>query len=1145
MRVSIVMPVFNGENFLRDAIESINSQTFTDWEFLIINEYGSNAATTAILQEYAEKDTRIIFIQNEKRLGIAASINVGINRAQGEYIVRMDADDISMPNRLEKQVQFMDNNPDIDICGLKPELFGESVWDWQVETDPDILKAGILFFTPFVHPTIIIRKARLNQYGLRYNEAFRYTEDYELFARATDFLTFGNLAESPALFHYRMHAANATAAGGNQGVQLYQDVSRLLFEECDLHFTKEEEGILCVHTYPREESLEDSLDTMVQLDLLLKKILFSPKAQEKYGLHPLFSVLHKRWTAMLDAMQWNKAVYKNERFTAAAQRGIFYQKTFYIANNNPGVVMPRVSIVLPTYNSERYIMDTVNSLLKQTYTDFELLVVNEYGSNDGTVEIVNMFHDGRIRIVQNHVKLGLAESLNVGFRCAKGKYIARADADDVYPEYRLERQVAYMDAHPDISVCGSWQHHFGKRNHIHMPAEKPEEIKAKLIFNCDLCHSTLLLRKDDFIKNDLWYDSSYLSEDFELWSRASRKLNFYNMPEVLGEYRWDGENITASKMDRLESEAQKIIARTLKEQLGLEIPVTDMVLLSGWSNPFMDALGKEKKALLCREKELLKKIVRANQVRQAYDPKALEKVLKSRWDWASGNAVEAVKQAAKQRIGFKRFLKKAVKRVLRPFHDPFKRHFIDPLKQHQQQLWNMDGHLWDYKQELAQQIRELQQTVGVLSAQVEQIQLQNNSTMEQLQEVNVQGIGRMERLEKNLGQSIDSRIWKAEENLLQTLDARIWRAEDVITTKVNMLSVNVYSKELIRISNLEKDKAKIFIFGTPFHSNLGDQAQAYCIKKWCEDSYPNHMIFELRSPSDDRFNVYPILFAIKEKLSPNDKIFIHSGYHTTDLYTNELLLNHAVLKVFFNYPVVMFPQSVYFENPKRLSETASLYNSHPHLLILAREPMSYEIAKREFTHTKVIFYPDIVNSLIGEYQTNPVERKGILFCKRDSDKEAFYSKDNATDLIKFVREKYDVDFTDTTLTDTCDEIEANRELYVKKTIAQYSKYRVVITDRMHGIIFALAANTPVIVLQTSGPKVFSSYTLYQKQEAFRHYVYFCDNAEDLAELVNRVMGLKLEYQLPPVFKRQYYDKLKDIVEDSAKGISCNEIGWID
>jgi glycosyltransferase involved in cell wall biosynthesis len=297
----------------------------------------------------------------------------------------------------------------------------------------------------------------------------------------------------------------------------------------------------------------------------------------------------------------------------------------------------RVSVVLPTLNCEKYIVQTIESIIGQTFNDFEVIVVNEYGSMDNTKEIIESYCDSRIIIHQNAAKLGLAESLNLGIRIASGEYIARADADDIYSADRLQRQVDYLDSHPGISVCGTWQHHFGNIDRVHRPQEKHEDIKARLLFSCDICHSTLMFRKKDFIVNGLWYNPEYDAEDYELWLRAIDVLKFGTIPAVLCEYRWNGNNITQKKAERIEDEARILIANNLKNHLGVSLLRRDLVLVSDWANPFIKAHGLIKIILLKRELDLLKRIKHANDIVNYYDTNSLKRALRHRWEWALGH----------------------------------------------------------------------------------------------------------------------------------------------------------------------------------------------------------------------------------------------------------------------------------------------------------------------------------------------------------------------------------------------------------------------------------------------------------------------------------------------------------------------------
>ncbi|OGM89308.1 hypothetical protein A2108_00695 [Candidatus Wolfebacteria bacterium GWA1_42_9] len=181
MKLSVVMSVYNGERFLREALESILSQTFADFEFIIIND-GSKDGSLGIIKKHP--DPRMKVISRENR-GLIYSLNEGIGSAQGEYIARMDADDISLPNRLEEQVRFLDDHPDVWLCGSWAELIdekGEKQGELKTPIGVRNVKKSFFWHNPFIHPSVIFRKKAVRELG-GYNPKFRHVEDYELWSR--------------------------------------------------------------------------------------------------------------------------------------------------------------------------------------------------------------------------------------------------------------------------------------------------------------------------------------------------------------------------------------------------------------------------------------------------------------------------------------------------------------------------------------------------------------------------------------------------------------------------------------------------------------------------------------------------------------------------------------------------------------------------------------------------------------------------------------------------------------------------------------------------------------------------------------------------------------------------------------------------
>ena len=195
-RVSVVMSVHNEERYVSKAIQSILEQTFADFEFIIIDD-GSADRTTSILTAYQQKDARIRVLRHQLKKGLAQSLNEGIRIARGRYIARMDADDISLPTRFEKQVAFLDTHPKVGLVGTLCYEIDEKdaiVRKWSLPSNPSDLKKALLRFNPLIHTSVMIRKEVFNEIGY-YNEKLRYSQDYELWLRISRNYEIANLPE--------------------------------------------------------------------------------------------------------------------------------------------------------------------------------------------------------------------------------------------------------------------------------------------------------------------------------------------------------------------------------------------------------------------------------------------------------------------------------------------------------------------------------------------------------------------------------------------------------------------------------------------------------------------------------------------------------------------------------------------------------------------------------------------------------------------------------------------------------------------------------------------------------------------------------------------------------------------------------------
>jgi glycosyltransferase involved in cell wall biosynthesis len=181
------MSIHNDEQYLRDAVSSIIDQTYSNIEVIIVND-ASTDRTAEILAHFASEDPRVTILNNKTQFGLAASLNIALAKAKGDYIARMDGDDVSHPDRIHQQVDFMEANPEVTVLGTKVTVIRPIWWESKeysfpiYEKDRDI-KVNFLRRPGIVHPTVMLRASFLREHQIQYNPAFLRSQDYELWVR--------------------------------------------------------------------------------------------------------------------------------------------------------------------------------------------------------------------------------------------------------------------------------------------------------------------------------------------------------------------------------------------------------------------------------------------------------------------------------------------------------------------------------------------------------------------------------------------------------------------------------------------------------------------------------------------------------------------------------------------------------------------------------------------------------------------------------------------------------------------------------------------------------------------------------------------------------------------------------------------------
>ena len=203
--------------------------------------------------------------------------------------------------------------------------------------------------------------------------------------------------------------------------------------------------------------------------------------------------------------------------------------------------MAKVTVLMPTYNVAPFVKEAIDSVLQQTYRDFELLVIDDC-STDNTIERVHNFHDPRIRIVQNEKNVGLAENLNRGLALIDTEYVARMDGDDIAEPFWLEREIGILDTHPDIGICSAGFERFGTTaTQVRFP-EQHEDCLSNMLFECSVIVPTF--RMSLYRNHGLRYRTdAFPAEDYQFWAECLRVTKIYNLQETLFRYRMHPQQI--------------------------------------------------------------------------------------------------------------------------------------------------------------------------------------------------------------------------------------------------------------------------------------------------------------------------------------------------------------------------------------------------------------------------------------------------------------------------------------------------------------------------------------------------------------------------------------------------------------------------
>ncbi|MGV6860144.1 MAG: glycosyltransferase family 2 protein [Putridiphycobacter sp.] len=233
-----------------------------------------------------------------------------------------------------------------------------------------------------------------------------------------------------------------------------------------------------------------------------------------------------------------------------------------------------VTVLIPNYNNEPYLIDCLNSILNQSYQKFDILIVDD-GSTDKSLDIIKGFSDKRINLIQKKENSGIIDTLNIGLKHIQSKYIVRMDADDLMSPNRIEKLVHFMEENPEIGVCGSGIQQFGLSDQVIIYERNPKQNKANLLFHHSVGHASVIYRNNILKSNSILYSQGYnYIEDYKIFYDLSKVTNITSIPDVLYYYRREDYN-NYKNQDIKKEGYFKIYTELLND---LNVPITKQIL---------------------------------------------------------------------------------------------------------------------------------------------------------------------------------------------------------------------------------------------------------------------------------------------------------------------------------------------------------------------------------------------------------------------------------------------------------------------------------------------------------------------------------------------------------------------------------------
>lgn len=729
---------------------------------------------------------------------------------------------------------------------------------------------------------------------------------------------------------------------------------------------------------------------------------------------------------------------------------------------------PLISVVLPVYNGQSTLPQTIESVLNQTYENWELIIVDD-GSKDGTAEVARRYDDKRIKIVCLSENRHICNALNEGLSHAKGEYIARLDCGDLFAPNKLEKQLNYMQENPECGASFSWANLIDNDGNIindkfpiifelfssQKNRSQVEWMERFIVYSNCICHPSAMIRKD--VLDDVgWYDLAYVQgQDYDLWMRIVLKYPIYIFEECLVSYLYDLDDKGKISLETEENNTRFYNERVhMIEKIFEKMDDETFVKFFGSHFRKKDASGKIE--LECEKAFYLLSCVEKNYNYKYIAFQGIEKLYNLLQEDESREVLEKVYNFT--------------------LHDYYKL-----TTSHQ---------YYDYF--VQRRINELLQQVSNLEAQV--ISKQDE-------------IGSLRAFIDREGKDISAlqeAVLRRNDRIVGIQNSRGYRAlRKVQNAKDQMLKREGYNP--------------VFYLLGHDYGNMGDHLITSRMHEFLRHYFPKNKVVEI---SSRYYNEQKS--QLVANVNPEDVLLIQGGVAISYKYFEfEEKYYWDLIHTFPHNQIIVFPHSLFFDSTpqeqEQLQKSGAVFSSHKHMTLCLRENNSVRIAEGVYNCNKLLA-PDIALFGSAYHSLKPREDEALTIIREDC--ETKFSAEVRDEIFaeaqkraaKLTKADTQLDY----VVDSC-----NREEELEKMAEKFLNAKFVVTDRIHGMIFAALTQTPCVALDNSYGKVSGTYDLWLKGTP---YIKLAKSADEVGSLIDEV--LKVEN---PTFHNEhltpYYDRL--------------------